>query len=108
MVDLLFLFFFFFNDPATTEIYTLSLHDALPIHPTEQLLRVRKTGARLEAELRRTPTQARWRRTTELKRGELDGGTNPADRVGGDRLDLPSSCRGMDHQARRGGRHGRS
>src|SRR5690349_23376320 len=29
---------FFFNDPATTEIYTLSLHDALPIfgHPKEQ------------------------------------------------------------------------
>src|SRR5215217_7341596 len=25
-------FFFFFNDTATTEIYTLSLHDALPIH----------------------------------------------------------------------------
>src|SRR5580693_10760974 len=25
-----FLFFFFFNDTATTEIYTLSLHDALP------------------------------------------------------------------------------
>src|SRR2546430_4969204 len=24
-------FFFFFNDPAPTEIYTLSLHDALPI-----------------------------------------------------------------------------
>src|SRR6266436_5388794 len=24
-------FFFFFNDPAITEIYTLSLHDALPI-----------------------------------------------------------------------------
>src|SRR2546422_10637746 len=32
----LFSFFFFFNDTATTEIYTLSLHDALPIsqvHP---------------------------------------------------------------------------
>src|SRR5437867_13371510 len=28
---LLFLFFFFFNDTAPTEIYTLSLHDALPI-----------------------------------------------------------------------------
>src|SRR5258708_28597029 len=27
----LFLTFFFFNDTATTEIYTLSLHDALPI-----------------------------------------------------------------------------
>src|SRR5688572_32341407 len=26
-----FIFFFFFNDTATTEIYTLSLHDALPI-----------------------------------------------------------------------------
>src|SRR2546429_1682194 len=27
------LVFFFFNDTATTEIYTLSLHDALPIYP---------------------------------------------------------------------------
>src|SRR5260221_9331310 len=27
-------FFFFFNDTATTEIYTLSLHDALPICPS--------------------------------------------------------------------------
>src|SRR2546430_13097864 len=27
-------FFFFFNDTATTEIYTLSLHDALPISST--------------------------------------------------------------------------
>src|SRR2546429_8274381 len=26
-------YFFFFNDTATTEIYTLSLHDALPIFP---------------------------------------------------------------------------
>src|SRR5439155_25914080 len=30
----LFLFLFFFNDTATTEIYTLSLHDALPISIT--------------------------------------------------------------------------
>src|SRR5256884_632253 len=28
----LYLFFFFFNDPAPTEIYPLSLHDALPIY----------------------------------------------------------------------------
>src|SRR5438876_7723495 len=27
-------YFFFFNDTATTEIYTLSLHDALPILPS--------------------------------------------------------------------------
>src|SRR2546430_10461996 len=31
------LFFFFFNDTATTEIYTLSLHDALPICPSAQV-----------------------------------------------------------------------
>src|SRR5256885_15723056 len=31
----LFFFFFFFNDTATTEIYTLSLHDALPIYHVE-------------------------------------------------------------------------
>src|SRR2546429_2866003 len=32
-----FFFFFFFNDTATTEIYTLSLHDALPISLGEKL-----------------------------------------------------------------------
>src|SRR3712207_8359405 len=31
------LFVFFFNDTATTEIYTLSLHDALPIFPPHLL-----------------------------------------------------------------------
>src|SRR5438093_6393801 len=31
--------FFFFNDSATTEIYTLSLHDALPISPQRQKLK---------------------------------------------------------------------
>src|SRR2546425_888306 len=37
------LFFFFFNDTATTEIYTLSLHDALPIS--------RWTRARFEGQI---------------------------------------------------------
>src|SRR6266699_2803401 len=41
--DLL-VFFFFFNDTATTEIYTLSLHDALPI-PTESLTRSAGTSS---------------------------------------------------------------
>src|SRR2546426_9539741 len=31
-------FFFFFNDTATTEIYTLSLHDALPIYGVRERL----------------------------------------------------------------------
>src|SRR2546425_6802698 len=43
-------FFFFFNDTATTEIYTLSLHDALPIS-----CRARARGLRRRApSLRRT------------------------------------------------------
>src|SRR3712207_7042909 len=33
------IFFFFFNDTATTEIYTLSLHDALPISSQLESLR---------------------------------------------------------------------
>src|SRR5690242_21607594 len=33
-------FFFFFNDTATTEIYTLSLHDALPILDVDVVRRV--------------------------------------------------------------------
>src|SRR5260221_389757 len=36
-IRLSFFFFFFFNDTATTEIYTLSLHDALPISASECL-----------------------------------------------------------------------
>src|SRR3712207_8800725 len=34
--------FFFFNDTATTEIYTLSLHDALPISLPPKLISVAK------------------------------------------------------------------
>src|SRR3712207_7349552 len=42
-------FVFFFNDTATTEIYTLSLHDALPIwrrHRSASPRRVRRAGPR--------------------------------------------------------------
>src|SRR5438552_6231945 len=35
---LIFFLFLFFNDPPTTEIYTLSLHDALPIWPIKTVL----------------------------------------------------------------------
>src|SRR6476620_12604564 len=53
-----FLFFFFFNDTATTEIYTLSLHDALPIalddHARFQAIPGigKKTAERIVLELR--------------------------------------------------------
>src|SRR6266436_8942078 len=39
-------FFFFFNDTATTEIYTLSLHDALPIHGRGDVARMLDTWFR--------------------------------------------------------------
>src|SRR5947199_7232585 len=44
-ISSLFFLFFFFNDTATTEIYTLSLHDALPISVIR--LRPRARGARV-------------------------------------------------------------
>src|SRR5258707_13765559 len=50
----LFFFFFFFNDTATTEIYTLSLHDALPIFPTSGKFRPRRPEA-----IRAAPRAAR-------------------------------------------------
>src|SRR2546422_7775783 len=37
-------FFFFFNDTATTEIYTLSLHDALPISGADISPAVRRSS----------------------------------------------------------------
>src|SRR5260370_23919690 len=40
-------FFFFFNDTATTEIYTLSLHDALPICPDIHLVGIRSYNVHL-------------------------------------------------------------
>src|SRR2546430_8638486 len=55
-------FFFFFNDTATTEIYTLSLHDALPISP---LSRAGLEGAVPRALHRRRRPRARARRSEE-------------------------------------------
>src|SRR5256885_15670654 len=61
----IFFFFFFFNDTATTEIYTLSLHDALPIS--------RSTSTRRAASWSTTPTPTRWsRRTTSAAKASAD------------------------------------
>src|SRR5260221_5486725 len=45
-----FFFFFFFNDTATTEIYTLSLHDALPISCRHHRWPGSRRGPRAQAE----------------------------------------------------------
>src|SRR5688572_31616919 len=52
------MFFFFFNDTATTEIYTLSLHDALPI---SRLCRLREHWPRPRLVLLRLPQAAHFR-----------------------------------------------
>src|SRR5688572_31551734 len=69
---------FFFNDPATTEIYTLSLHDALPILGTGAGGRARRSRGRAahragrggRRPLRRRPPaaggRARDRKSTRL------------------------------------------
>src|SRR2546427_4019714 len=62
-------YFFFFNDTATTEIYTLSLHDALPISGARLLLRrqhARRRLARPAAQVRRPPPRSE-EHTSELQ-----------------------------------------
>src|SRR5438132_7910013 len=54
--------FFFFNDTATTEIYTLSLHDALPISHASTDARVRVPAAVLVARRCRSPDAGSGRR----------------------------------------------
>src|SRR5260221_12785421 len=49
--------FFFFNDTATTEIYTLSLHDALPIYRAVQGQVVGQLDGRLRRARRRRGAQ---------------------------------------------------
>src|SRR5438034_10419662 len=63
---LCFCFFFFFNDTATTEIYTLSLHDALPISLVPDL------KPALERRLRRPVSPAEERKLIDVVRRTLD------------------------------------
>src|SRR5437660_5612619 len=50
-------FFFFFNDTATTEIYTLSLHDALPISNDQIKEMTRKVSAEVDLVHQQTQNQ---------------------------------------------------
>src|SRR5256885_7962619 len=62
-------FFFFFNDTATTEIYTLSLHDALPISTA-------RFRARRLPPVRRTPPGGRRTIRSEEHTSELQSPCN--------------------------------
>src|SRR5215467_15641048 len=63
----MFAFFFFFNDTATTEIYTLSLHDALPISRPRGCSRGRCETPRR----RRPPARSGDRKSTRLNSSHL-------------------------------------
>src|ERR1039457_1237986 len=63
--------FCFFNDPATTEIYTLSLHDALPICVGFALLLREDAQASLHAGATRSVRHARDRKSTRLNSSHL-------------------------------------
>src|SRR2546428_8956371 len=67
VIILSFFFFFFFNDTATTEIYTLSLHDALPISISRLLNARRRRYSKVSgpSRSRRRRAQARDRRSEE-------------------------------------------
>src|SRR5260370_2974083 len=61
--------FFFFNDTATTEIYTLSLHDALPISRKKPKLRAAPSFLA-------SPARAGRQGTTKLERGRSEEHTS--------------------------------
>src|SRR5437899_9918093 len=69
----MFFCFFFFNDTSTTEIYTLSLHDALPISgPSEPRVPPRRgPRSRAAGERGRRGDRARRRRRSEEHTSEL-------------------------------------
>src|SRR2546430_6051276 len=62
----IFLTFFFFNDTATTEIYTLSLHDALPIYTASVTIPTRaSSGASVAVTSVKWPCPSFWSRSEE-------------------------------------------
>src|SRR2546430_797451 len=65
---------FFFNDTATTEIYTLSLHDALPISPR------RSSGGRRSGSSPRGRTPGRWPSCSATSCRAPAGATRPRTR----------------------------
>src|SRR3712207_9206516 len=69
MSESLLYLFFFFNDTATTEIYTLSLHDALPISPGPvRTLETRRLAPRRPTRGHQSPARAAARPLPPLPR----------------------------------------
>src|SRR2546422_9409169 len=86
-------FFFFFNDTATTEIYTLSLHDALPISDRHPPPRGRHLGGSAFGDGARRGAATRGRRrlppVVPAVADALGGATPRANRAAGGLLCAP-------------------
>src|SRR6185369_4492122 len=80
-------YFFFFNDTATTEIYTLSLHDALPIWLVTEAAAQFGVGA--------LPLG-----TIALAEAQEEGALAPIERVVGLAAEIERQRRGMDADVR--------
>src|SRR3712207_9382648 len=65
---------FFFNDTATTEIYTLSLHDALPIYAVQALQQSQQPQPAVLAALEQVPDPVAAGRAQERRRGRAEVG----------------------------------
>src|SRR2546430_10521167 len=72
----LFYFFFFFNDTATTEIYTLSLHDALPISHTRATTHPMKVQPRSKLSAKIAPAFFLFLMRSEEHTSELQSQSN--------------------------------
>src|SRR5256886_11301431 len=86
-----FVFFFFFNDPATPEIYPFSLHDVLPIsslQPREEKGRFSHSWSTLERDDEETSTSRRTHiaaRFSEARRRTSGRRAQPIDPPAADR-----------------------
>src|SRR5256885_6784213 len=83
-------FFFFFNDTATTEIYTLSLHDALPIYPGKGRGSRRRVPCtervRGILQLRSTEATSEWVFPAQTKSGHIESSDRKSTRLNSSHL----------------------
>ena len=100
-------FFFFFNDTATTEIYTLSLHDALPICFAKAGLKVDATDASAEmvALASKRPGVVAWMATFDEIEGHqiYDGIWANFSLLHAPREDVPRHLKALHRALRPGG-----
>src|SRR2546429_9541458 len=85
--------FFFFNDTATTEIYTLSLHDALPISSTPTSITELATSTRMRFARKSAITRTAFACRSEEHTSELQSRLHLVCRLLLEKKKYRESCR---------------